>query len=350
MTSPEYEPAVSALCARHADDFRVVRLLHAVPPHCVAEVEFAGQRAVCKVSLGDRGRAGVEGRVLRYVDRETSIPVPQVLATDDTGFVAEYRTDAPRIDRSAVESPNDEQETGSPVSTEWLRAAGRTLARLHDEATFERSGTLSAATDASPATAPDSLVVGENDLRVVSSPDTSSESWPDTLDAQLAVYEAALAGTGYADVARNARSFVTAHADRLVLPDDWRPSLCHGWFSPEHVAMRDGDVTCVVDFEHALCGSPEWDYWRTVVPLFAGGGRSVPEAGRATFRRAYESVRPLPPGTDEREPAYRALLGVSYLDSLHAQRGIDETTRDRAEFFRTRARGGFDGLRAEWSD
>lgn len=323
---------MSALCGRHADDFRVRRLLHAVPPHCVAEVEFAGLRAVCKVSVGERGRAGVEGRVLRYVGRETPVPVPTVLATDDAGFVAAYSDDAPTSDRSAVES-----ETGATdrqVGTEWLRAAGRTLARLHETATFDRSGTLA---------------VGDSGFRIesVSGVTTGGATWPDALDAQLAVYENALAGTGYADVARDARRFVTTYADRFALPHR-RPSLLHGWFSPDHVAVRDGPVTCVVDFEHALVGSPEWDYWRTVVPLFAGDEWSVPADGRETFRESYESVRPLPPGTDERERAYRALFAVSSLDSLHAQQGIDAETRDRAEFFRERAGKGFDRLRAEW--
>ncbi|MFC5368769.1 phosphotransferase family protein [Salinirubrum litoreum] len=357
MTAGEWESVVSACCARHADDVRVTRLLHAVPPHCVADVEFAGRRAVCKVSLAERGRAGVEGRVLRYVDRETSVPVPAVLATDDAGFVADYREDAPTSDRSAAGSPGDTDssagDTDSHVTTEWLSAAGRTLATLHDEATFDRSGTLAVESESSSAESErDSLTVGECGLRIESLPGvkTSDARWPAALDAQLAVYEDSLAGTGYADVARDARRFVTTHADRVALPADWRPSLCHGWFSPDHVAVRDGSVACVVDFEHALVGSPEWDYWRTVVPLVSGRGWSVPAGGRETFRASYESVRSLPPGTDEREPAYRALLAVSYLDSLHAQQGIDAETRDRAEFFRERATEGFDRLSVQWSE
>jgi hypothetical protein len=55
------------------------------------------------------------------------------------------------------------------------------------------------------------------------------------------------------------------------------------------------------------------------------------------------------PGHDECEPASRALLAVSYLDSLHAQRGIDDSTRGRAEFFRERATEGFHELRARWT-
>jgi hypothetical protein len=347
MTPYDYESAVSALCGRHADGFRIRRLLHTVPPHCVAEVDFAGERAVCKVSLGERGRAGVEGRVLQYVDRETSVPVPTVLATGDTGFVAEYRPDSPTSDRSAVEATESEDGQSAAdddtVDAEWLCAAGRTLATLHDEATFARSGLLEAQ-DGVPETDSESLSVGRDGLSI-----ESPGTWPAALDAQLTVYEDALAATGFADVAREARTFVEEYADRFALPDEWRASLLHGWFSPEHVGIREGSAACVVDFEHALFGSPEWDYWRTVVPLFSSDGWSVPDDGRAVFREAYESVRPLPPGTDDREPAYRALLAVSYLDSLHAQRCIDDATRDRAEFFRERATEAFGRLRQEWS-
>ncbi|MEF8858204.1 MAG: hypothetical protein V5A38_04680, partial [Halolamina sp.] len=86
-----------------------------------------------------------------------------------------------------------------------------------------------------------------------------------------------------------------------------------------HVGTVQGELTAVIDFEHALAASPEWDYLRTVLPVFGpNASHGVPER---VFRDGYESVRPLPGGFDERRKAYIALNGVSYLRSLHLQRG-----------------------------
>ncbi|ELZ10927.1 aminoglycoside phosphotransferase [Halovivax asiaticus JCM 14624] len=286
-----------------------VRSLHAVPPHEVYEVEVDDRRAVCKVSVDDRGSAGVEGRVLRYVARETSIPVPEIFDVGAGWFLAAYRDDSP------TEPPEDEQV----LETDWLRIAGRTLATLHGEATFDRPGLL--AIDGDPADP-------ESDLRIDTDRDAT---WSDALDDQLAVYERTVSATGYESAVAETRAFLRDHAARFDCLDG-EAALCHGWFTPDHVAVAGGDTTCVIDFEHALAGSPEWDYWRTAVPLFDGGGWEGPDDAEATFRAAYESVRPLPDGFDERADAYRAFVAASHLDSLTTQRGIDEETQDVASF------------------
>lgn len=81
----------------------------------------------------------------------------------------------------------------------------------------------------------------------------------------------------------------------------------------------DGEVTAVIDFEHALAAPAEWDYLRTVLPVFGpGADHDVPES---VFREAYESVRPLPAGFDRRREALKLCNGLSDLRSLHLQRG-----------------------------
>jgi hypothetical protein len=78
-------------------------------------------------------------------------------------------------------------------------------------------------------------------------------------------------------------------------------------------------ATTVIDFEHALAAPAEWDYLRTVLPVFGpGADHDVPES---VFREAYESVRPLPAGFDQRRDALMLCNGLSYLRSLHLQRG-----------------------------
>ncbi|WP_290818468.1 phosphotransferase family protein [Halovivax sp.] len=319
------ERILAAIEAR-GRDLEVLRTLHDVPPHEVYEIEFDGRRAVCKVSVAPRGSAGVEGRALRRVGRETSIPVPDVLDVGEDWFVAAYREEAPG------DVPDDEKR----LREGWLRAAGRTLARLHEEATFDRPGLL--AVDGDPT---DSA----SGLRVEAAVDAT---WPDALDDQLAVYERSVAGTGYANAVAGAREFLRAHADRFDVLEEGSAPLLHGWFTPDHVAVADGEPTCVIDFEHALAGSPEWDYWRTAVPLFVGGNWKQPDDAEAQFRSAYESVRPLPDGFDDRGESYRAFVAASHFDSLATQRGIHEETREIAEFLVEYVDETLDSCRDRW--
>lgn len=160
------------------------------------------------------------------------------------------------------------------------------------------------------------------------------------------MYQRFVSGTGYASVVEEARQFRDEYASWFDAHGG--PALLHGWFTPEHASVREGRARCVVDFEHALAGSPARDYWRTAVPLFLGGGWDHDD-GAATFRTAYESVRSLPFDVPASRPAYVALVSASYLDSLHTQRGIDEETRDRADRIAASVREHLDVARDELS-
>lgn len=307
-------------------DFEMRRTLHDVPPHEVYEIDYEGTRAVCKVSRGPRGAAAVEGRILRYVGRETSIPVPEILTVGSDFFVAVYREDAP-------EEPEGDAKR---LDETWLRTAGRTLGLLHAESAFDRPGLF--AVDGDPSDPGAGLRVDADE----------GASWSDALDDLLGVYQDGLRGTGYEGVVADARTFLDAHADRFDVLAVRAPVLLHGWFSPDHVAVSGGETNCVIDFEHSLAGHGEWDYWRTAVPLFSGPEWDHPANAEELFRAGYESVRSLPSGFERRAKAYRTLVSVSHLDSLHTQRGIDDDTREIADFIRSHVSQTLDELRDEW--
>lgn len=314
--------------ATRTDDFEIGRRLHGVPPHEVYEVEYEGNRAVCKVSVGPRGAAGIEGRILRRLDRETSIPAPKILTVGADFFVAEYCEDAPE-DFAA-----DEKR----LEATWLRTAGRTFGRLHAETAFDRPGLF--VTDGDPADP-------ETGLRVDADADAT---WSDALDDLLGVYSDAIRGTEYRAVAEDAREFLDTYADRFDVFDGRDPVLLHGWFIPDHVAVDGDEASCVIDFEHSLAGSGEWDYWRTAVPLFRGSGWERPDRAEELFRTGYESVRSFPSGFERRARAYRAFVAVSHLDSLYTQRGIDDETREMADFLRNFVAETLGELRDEWGE
>jgi len=278
---------VSDALASISDDHEIRGRLHAVPPHAVYEVAVDGRRAVCKVARGPEADPATEAAVLAFVGRETSLPVPGIFAVGDDWFVAEWCDGLP-------DDPT--------VDVERARTLGEGLATLHAETAgrFERTGFPRARDGADAALAVD-----------------ARDSWAETVCDLLADCREYLAAVGYAEVAEVARSFVRDRPD--VFDGAGTPVLAHGNYLPDHVAVRDGAPACVVDWEHALVAPAEYDYWRTVTPLFGGGGETDDPA-RAAFREGYESVRSLPAGFEARADAYRLVDAVSYLKALHVQR------------------------------
>jgi Ser/Thr protein kinase RdoA (MazF antagonist) len=90
--------------------------------------------------------------------------------------------------------------------------------------------------------------------------------------------------------------------------------LCHGWWTPEHVAVANSRVVCALDFEHAFAAPAAFDYWRAVVPR-----PDMDEERTAAFRAGYESVRPLPDDIETRRPFYLLLILAYYFESLYVQ-------------------------------
>lgn len=277
---------------------RVVQQLHDVPPHEVYELTVDGRRAVYKGDTGPTGSAGLEGRVLNFVGRETGVPVPDVLLVGTDYYVAESHSAAP--DPAATRTPD----------RNWAIAAGRGLATLHAETApvIEQYGQFQPAGD--------TVAVSGHD------------EWHDAALAYLRRRRPVLARYGHADMAD---AVIDLLADRPgAFSGAGGAVCCHGWATPAHVSVADGRVTCMIDFEHAIAAPGEFDYWRTVVPTFDTDG-----AARRAFREGYESVRPLPEGMDRRAPLYRLLNAVYYFESLYVQEqyGPDETEK-RAESLR----------------
>ncbi|MFT4891547.1 MAG: Ser/Thr protein kinase RdoA (MazF antagonist) [Halobacteriales archaeon] len=256
--------------ARHADDPAVVRELHDVPPHRVYEVRLDGDRAVLKFADGPRADPATEARVTEYVEEHTSMPVPEIRTVGDDYYLAEWCDGLPGDDPDVTE--ND------------VRALGRTMATLHEETGFDAPGR--------PRADGDRLAV---DAR---------ESWHAVVRDHLRDLRGPLADAGRAGIVDFVLEFLADHPDLLRDADD---------------------VTRVIDFEHAIVGPPEYDYWRTVLPLESNEG----EWSLRAFREGYDAVRPLPTGLVRRRLLYTSLITVSYLESLYVQDQHDDRETER---------------------
>ena len=293
MTETDVHSALST----HTDEYEIVRERHRVRPHATYEVRFRGERAVCKLETHPEAELGREAAAMRYVAEATSVPVPELLAVGEDHFVARWVDAVP-------DKPPTRDETR-------IRALGRGIATLHAETSeIGWSGKLRRASAIDdPRTAP-----------IETEP-----CWSDTLLGLLDDRRRFLDGVGYGDLARAVIDWVRANRDLFDAAGD--AVLCHGNYFGEHVGIEPGGtVAAVIDFEHAIAAPAEWDYLRTALPVFGpGADHDVPER---VFREAYESVRPLPAGFERRREALVLCLSLSYLRSLHLQRG--DRHRDHA--------------------
>jgi len=290
--------AIHDRLAAQFDSYSVERQIHDVPPHEVYEVTVDGQRAVYKANTGLTGSAELEGRVFAFLDRETTLPVPEPLYLGEEYYVAAWHPDAP--------SPDKPQDAES-----WAEPAGKAVARLHDETA--------------------SRIEGYGQLRPADGgiESTGYGEFHSAAIEYVQSYQPTLQRFGHGDVAEDVLAFLRDNPDRFAGTDE--AVLCHGWATPEHVSIVDGDVGCLVDFEHAIAAPGEFDVWRTVGSAFGQG------AGTAAFRRGYESVRALPDGVEQRKQAYELLNGVYFFVSLYVQDQHDEEkTAQLADQFRER--------------
>lgn len=275
--------------ARHADDHAVVRELHDVPPHRVYEVRLDGDRAVMKVADGPRADPATEARVTEHVAEHTSIPVPEILAVGDDYYLAEWCDGLPGDDPDVTETD--------------VRVLGRAMATLHEETGFDAPGR--------PRAEGNHLAV---DAR---------ESWHAVVRDHLRDIRGPLADAGRAGIVDFVLEFLADHPG--LLGDAGDPVLCHGTLVLDHLAVDTGEVSRVIDFEHAIVGPPEYDYWRTALPLESNEG----EWSLRAFREGYAAVRPLPDDHDRHRLLYTSLVTLTYLESLYVQDQHDERETER---------------------
>lgn len=291
-------PELDDVLAANAGEYEVHGPLHDVHPHAVWEVSVDGTRAVCKLARGPEADPALEGRVMQYVGRETSVPVPRVLGVGDGYFVAAWCDDAPESGtRQGADAP-------ARITRELAHTLGAGLATLHVETGFDRYG---------PPRFDGELVVDGRD------------DWTGALRDCLAEWREYLAAYGEGGPVAQVIDLVDER--RGAFDGAGTPVLTHGWYTPEHVGNEDGRVTCVLDWEHALAAPGEYDYWRAAMPLF--GNHEHADGAEGAFRAGYEAVRPLPPGFDERRPAYEAVVLAYYLVSGRVQRQHDDVALAR---------------------
>ena len=244
-----------------------------------------GGRFVLKCARDVAGAAALrrERAVTNYVRRETDVPVVEVVAHGFDG------TDSPGtyvVTRWAEGRTLEEATAAHPTHRhpQLFGSVGETLARLHAGTSFDDPGTIvpdgSDSFDVDPAT-----------------------DWPELFAEQLADRVEALRGTRFEALAEEVWSYVV---DRLRGLDTGETAvLLHGDVGDGNVVYDGTSVSCVLDWERAFVGHPEYDLCRAEARYFLNDwGR--PSRLQATFHAGYRSVRELPAGFEDRRRCYLA--------------------------------------------
>lgn len=309
------------------DDYEIKQQLHDVPPHVVHEITVNGHRAVLKRDTGPTGSAAMEGTVMRFVDVETTVPVPTVIAIGEDSVITEWHPEAPR--------PAETSETDDALTADetWAYATGRALASLHDESAsaIQGYGTFEPTTmPPADEVTPDDADASTSHRESVQLDTTGSTTWHEAAMAFVRRHGSVASDHGHADVVDRVLDRLATRPDPFVDAD--APVCCHGWASPEHVTVRDAAVTCMVDFEHAIAAPAAFDYHRTMLTVFDDTATSE----RRAFTAGYESIRDLPADSAQHRSWYAILNGIYFFESLSVQDQHDpETTAERARYIRS---------------
>ncbi len=247
----------------------------------------------------------LEPALMRIVRRETSVPVPRVLASDVTGaavrpyHVTEY-IDAPNL-RGRFAACRRETQAA------LLEAAGRALANLHAGVPFESSGPLR-----------------REGRGVTVDP---APSWPAFLAALVERWLTELDGSRFADLRGTFEAVLTPESFLSVDPD---PVCLHFDYAPGNLLARGDALVGVVDWGFAVSGHAEYDLFQFEKNFLLGEVRdpTVREELGPHVYAGYRERGDLAPGWERRRAFYRVAYKLASVRSFRRWSRGHETAED----------------------
>lgn len=269
----------------------------------------------------------LEPALMELVGRETTLPVPQVLASDVSGT-----TTRPYHVTAAIDGADLRGRFGSlPRGTQaaLLEAAGRALAELHREVRFEASGPLHAADT-------------ERGVAVDSRP-----SWPAFLAELVGDWLVELGGSRFSDLAPTFERVLTPES---FLSREVEPVCLHFDYAPGNLLARADELVGVVDWGFAVAGHAEYDLFEFEKNfLLAELDDPARDELRPHVHAGYRDVRDVEPGWEHRRAFYRVAYKLASMRSFHRWTG-GRSERERDELaarLRAELETDLDRLRAE---
>jgi aminoglycoside phosphotransferase (APT) family kinase protein len=304
-------------------DAVVAVVAHEFPGSDVRAVErlSGGCKDTYRVALGDRvvvvafpreawyeRQFALEPALMRLLRRETTVPVPRVLASDVSGagrrpYHVTAAIDAENLDGRFAGLDRDRQAA-------LVEQAGAALADLHRSVQFAASGPLV------PADTERGVAVDDR------------PSWPAFLAERCAEWTDALRDGRFADLAP---TYERALTPASVLPKDVEPVCLHFDYGPRNLLARGGTLAGVVDWGFAVAGHAEYDLFQFEKNVLLGqlDTPATRDALRPRLYAGYRDRRPLDEGWERRRAFYRVAFKLASMRSFHRwTASMDAAERD----------------------
>lgn len=300
MTAPIASIVTDEVGKRPSDVTQIHDGLH----HETYAVECGDNSYILQCSDSDeRGRDRLRHGLRWYCRlQDAAIPVPDVV-TETPGTLGERRY-------TIVENiPGTSGERA--ISPARVRNAGRFLAKIHGEESFECSGQTQ---------------FENGDPTVVPFEDGVSAWRRQRLDEACQTLEAGEMTTAAEAVERVRREIERG------LPTEFQPVLCHNDYSPDNVIFQGETVAGVIDFDLAYAGHSHRDIVK------AANGTWMHDPGvdwgvRETFYEGYRAEQTIDDSFVQHEPRYRVATLASTLAGMLE---LDELSSYEREFYAER--------------
>jgi aminoglycoside phosphotransferase (APT) family kinase protein len=245
----------------------------------------------------------LEPALMRLVRRETSVPVPRVLASDISGTRCRPYHVTAAVDAEDLHGRFATLDRETQVAL--VGTLGATLAALHRSVRFDAPGPLRPATDRGVTV----------DAR---------RSWPAFLAELVGGWIDDLDGGRFADLKPTYRRVLTPES---FLSVDVEPVCLHFDYSPGNLLTRGETLAGVVDWGFAVAGHAEYDLFEFEKNVLLGelDDEATREALRPHLYAGYRRTGELEPGWKRRRAFYRVAYKLASMQSFH--RWTAEMTR-----------------------
>jgi Ser/Thr protein kinase RdoA (MazF antagonist) len=259
--------------------------------HNVFRIKF-GNRDPVVLKYSDEGQERLrrDTAALRYVAKETTVPIPEVL---DFGSDPTYLV----LESVSGERTPQLRDFEPAAATAYIETAGRLLGELHSDATFESVGRLHG--------------TARGELRL-----EPARDWPALYEELKQATASELAGTRFEESAVAAMDALPGAVNCFTVEQS---VLAHCDFGPNNVFRDEETVRGVIDWEWCLAADPAYDLTRAE-RLFQ---READDGTRDALLRGYGGVRPVPEEYEDRVRLYNAYETLSAMSSFDSWRPDD---------------------------
>jgi aminoglycoside phosphotransferase (APT) family kinase protein len=242
----------------------------------------------------------LEPALMALVRRETSVPVPRVLASDVSGADCRPYHVTAAIDAESLDGRFAALDRDAQVAL--VETLGATLAELHRNVAFAASGPLG---------------VADTDRGVAVD---ARRSWPAFLAELVDGWIDDIDGGRFGDLVPTYRHALTPES---FLSVDVEPVCLHFDYGPRNLLTRGRTLAGVVDWGFAVAGHAEYDLFEFEKNVLLGelDDEATREALRPHLYDGYRRARELDAGWERRRALYRVAYKLASMQSFHRWTG-----------------------------